>query len=199
MLHRVFAVLVSILVTAGCVTAAQRNDGAGTLRKVAGGPTWSMPKRLGADGVLAIAYVDTPRTRLAVARERGHGAAERVLAFYVRRGKAFVETHRFTTTYSFIAMRASETGDRLFTTWASGKGVSTVVFGVDGSDVRVALSLSQEPEFVDVDGDGESEIVEAVESPGSHAPSGARVYRWNGKEYTLLRTVPWTERLMLVR
>jgi len=188
----------AVAVAAVAPAAAQLEDPAAALRRVMNGQAWTMPKRLGANGVLAVAYLDADRSRLAAVRERREAPGDpptRTLSFYFKRGQALVETYRFTTSHAFVAMHPSEEGDRLFTTWAGGGGIATVVFGVAPGEVRVALAIPRrEPEFADVDGDGELEILEPIELPGQSAPSRAHVHKWNGKEYRLLRVVPWSPR-----
>lgn len=160
---------------------------------------WRVPQRFGTGGVLALTVTDPERDHLAVATEeprRGGDMPRRVLAFYAREGSVFVETHRFTTSYHFVSMVSNIAGNRLITTWASGSAFRTGIFALDQNDVRVVLWVGGKwpVEFVDLDGDGEPEIVHASDGAAGSAPTKAVIYRWSGREYQRVRDVSWLER-----
>ena len=160
---------------------------------------WRAPQRFGTGGVLALTFTDPERDHLTVATEeprKGGDMPRRVLAFYVRKGSVFVETHRFTTSYHFVSMFSNIAGNRLITTWASGSAFRTGIFALDQNDVRVVLWVGWKwpVEFVDLDGDREPEVVHASDGVAGAAPTKAVVYRWSGRGYQRIGDVPWVER-----
>lgn len=172
------------------------------LSPVPKGRSWTPPKRFGRGGVLALTFLDVDRNHLVVVVEGPRRPDElpwRVLSFYVRKGGRLTEGYRFTTTFSFVEMHPNEEGSRLITTWAAGSGHRTVIFAWEKDVVRGVLWLGWQrpPEFVDLDGDGEEEIIHAVPNVPSYRPSDtAEIYKWTGRDYQLLRTVPWSDRYL---
>jgi hypothetical protein len=166
---------------------------------------WRMPDRIGRGGILALAFVDPTRQRVVVAREDdavGDTPVYRYVSFYQSRDGKLIETHQFKTSYLFSGMRGNILGTRLITTWASGSAYRTGVFVMEKDDVRLVLwfGWKSPPEFVDLDGDGEDEVIQPVYRlyrPGSFAPSEAIIWRWNGNGYSVVRRAPWAERYRL--
>lgn len=186
------------LIMPGASTQAQQMDDE-ILTRLARGQTWTTPGRLGDAGLLALTFVDVTRNRFAVVvegRRQTDQLPARILSFYVRKGRRFVETYRFTTPNAFAAMHPTVDGSRLITTWAAGSAYRTVIFALDKEVVRGVLWLGwQWPlEFVDLDGDGEEEVIHAVDGYAGATPEKADVYKWTGTTYQLLRTVPWSAR-----
>lgn len=181
--------------------AAQQLDD-GILTKVSRGRPWTPPKRFGPGGTLALGFMDVDAGRLAVVTEglRKPGRLPSVvLSFHVRGDGRLVETYRFTTVNTFVEMHPNSGGDRLITTWAAGSGHRTVIFAWEKDEVRGVLWLGWQrpPEFVDLDGDGEEEIIHAVPNvPSFLPPDTAEIYKWTGRDYQLSRTVPWPDRYL---
>lgn len=157
---------------------------------------WQLPRHFGSR-IVGMTFVDTAQQELAVVSEKrapNTGGTERTLSFYSKRGANWSETYRFVTPNTFGGMYPLGDDRRLVTTWISGSASRTGVFYVARSDVRIVLWLAwqQTPEFVDLDGDGETEVVAAVPTfPGTRPPEEAEVYRWDGQQYVMARRVPW--------
>lgn len=83
----------------------------------------------------------------------------------------------------FVLMSKSGSSDR---------GPAIVVALVNNS-FRVVYE-GDESEFVDLDADGISEILESVWPDGDGYPKSTSVHVWDGKRYRLLMKVGWNER-----
>lgn len=191
------AALVGILLGAAPVVAQQMDDE--VLSRVSKRRVWTPPTRFGTGGVLGLVFVDVDRNQLAVVVEglrRSDELPSRILSFYFRKGGRLIEKYRFTTTLFFVGMYPTPDGERLVTTWAAGSAYRTIIFALQREAVRGVLWLGwQWPlEFVDLDGDGEEEIIHGVDGFAGAPPERADIYKWTGRDYQLLRSVPWSAR-----
>ena len=180
--------------------AFQLEEDEGVLTLIPKGRVWKAPQSMGQAEILALAFIDDDRNCLAVLVEepgKPEELPERVLSFYFRKQGRLVETYRFTTPNSFETMYPTREGKRLITTWATGSGHRTGIFAIVNGAVQVVfwIGWNHPPQFVDIDGDGEEEIIHAVPVfPSSKTPEVAEIYKWDGREYKLLRNVPWARR-----
>ncbi len=189
--------VVAVLLGGVSVCAQPTDDG--VLIGVKKSRIWTRPQRFGPGGVLALLFVDAGRNQMAVVVEgprRPDELPPRLLSFYSRKGGQLVETHRFTTPNSFVAMHPTIDRTRLITTWASGSAYRTGIFALDKRNVRLVLWLGWKlpPEFVDLDGDGEEEVIHAIDGFAGAEPDKADIYKWTGRDYQLIRRVPWSAR-----
>jgi|SRR5437867_4107308 len=180
--------------------AFQPEEDEGVLTLVPKGRVWKGPQGMGQAEILALAFIDDDRNCLAVLVEepgQPKDIRERILSFYFRKQGRFVEIYRFTTPNFFETMYPTGEGTRLITTWATGSGHRTGIFAIVNGAVQVVfwIGWNHPPQFVDLDGDGETEIIHAIPVyPSSKTPEVAEIYKWDGHEYKLLRSVPWTRR-----
>ena len=168
----------------------------GEFTSLSRGEVWAPPQRFGEGGVLALTFVGGDYLVVAKQDASAQQLPATTLSFYARRGRAFVETHRLRAELLFTTMYAID-DNRLVTNWTRGAASRTGIFAVEKGGVRLLLWLSWvwPPMFVDLDGDGEDEVIYAVPRyPQMKGPETAKIYKWTGRDYHLLRTVPWPER-----
>jgi hypothetical protein len=89
------------------------------------------------------------------------------------------------------------------TVWVSGSAFHINIFALVGKEIKLVLKEGSKsvPEVADVDNDGLSEILVSTGSvmvPNSNKvePEITRIYKWDGKLYKLIKTVPWKKRLL---
>jgi hypothetical protein len=95
-------------------------------------------------------------------------------------------------------------GNRILATFSRASGPHYVIFALIDSEIRIVLNESIEGplEMVDIDNDGELEIFLTDKGPVRNAitkeiiiyPENTEVFKWRGKNYKLIRTVPWKNR-----
>lgn len=95
-------------------------------------------------------------------------------------------------------------GEWCGTLWSTGSAMTFRAFGPTASGVGLLLEkgLQVPPELVDLDGDGQ---VELILTAGRHlvtndktveSPSSCSIYKWSprNRRFDVMRTVPWSKR-----
>lgn len=95
-------------------------------------------------------------------------------------------------------------GNRILVTFSRASGPHYLVFALIDGEIRIVLNESIEGplEMIDIDNDGDLEIFLTDKGPVRNAitkeiiiyPEETEVFRWNGKNYELIRRVPWKNR-----
>lgn len=131
----------------------------------------------------------------------------RKLVFYKKQGLSFVKAFEHDALMDhFVGMiPLGDSGKNLMTIWTGGSSYHFNVFSVVNGKVIPVLEAGSHnyPEFADIDNDGQTEIlisegallVDAKENKVLSFPDRTNVYKWDGKTYTLIKTVPWKMRL----
>lgn len=128
----------------------------------------------------------------------------RILSFYKKNDDKFAKIYKFISGDSFLGMYPmGEVNRNLFTLWVAGSAYHFEVFSLIDNKIKLVLdSGSKEmPEIADIDNDEEPEI---LLSEGHFKAAGKNdtvfiwettgIYKWNGKSYKLVKTVPWKNR-----
>lgn len=138
----------------------------------------------------------------------------RKLSFYKEKDTKLIKKYEFETGDSFLAMYPlSVTNGNLLTIWGSGSAYHFDVFSFKDNEIKIVLEAGSKalPEIVDLDNDGEYEILiwrnfeplknkenkkdGFFETKRLYKWKTADIYKWDGKAYRLIRTVPWASRL----
>lgn len=107
---------------------------------------------------------------------------------------------------SFVGMfPLGDYSNALMTIWVGGSAYHFNVFSISAGKIYPALESGSHnfPELVDLDNDGRKEIlisegaflVDAKDKKVISYPEKTDVYKWNDKNYVLIKTVPWKGRL----
>ena len=123
----------------------------------------------------------------------------RKMSVYKASGQLFEKTQEYVTVDGFVNAYPTVDRTRLITTWVTGSAYRLKVFSLNGPEFKLLVSLGwkQEPEFVDLTGDNEVEILVPVIPIPGRGPESAEIYSWDGRRYVHLRTVSWKQRLVL--
>jgi len=150
-------------------------------------------------GLLMFTYLDVDRKlALAVSEQlRENNLPLRKMSIYGASGQLFEKTQEYVTVDWFLNAYPTVDRTRLITTWGTGSAYRLKVFSLNGPEIKLLLSVGwkQEPEFVDLTGDNEVEILVPVVPIPGRGPESAEIYSWDGSGYVHLGTVPWAQRL----
>ncbi|MBZ5640318.1 MAG: hypothetical protein LAO51_16375 [Acidobacteriia bacterium] len=134
------------------------------------------------------------------------GPPVRKVEFFRRGGEEPI--YSFETVDGFVGFWPAN-GRWAATLWETGSGVVLRVFGAAGSGPGLVFerAMRMAPEWIDLDGDGEDEVLIAqgalMVSGGKlkETPTGFEVYRWNSTKATfaLVNRLSWERRRALFR
>lgn len=132
---------------------------------------------------------------------------DRKLTFYKKMGAKFKETYQFKPGDFFLSMYPISDSGNLITVWVTGSAYRFYIFSLVNNEIKLVLDEGSKlmPEIVDIDNDGEDEIlissgaflVDAMTKEVISKPESTRVYKWNGKSYKIIKTVPWKDRFKM--
>ena len=195
--------LLALAITFSLTVAAQAQES--DQPKAVSPPTKHSLKEILADydKLLMFMYVDVNRTVLVTVTEKIQKGdlPMRRLSIYKAHGKVFEKQYEYTTVDFFVSGHLTMDRSRLITTWGSGSAYSTKIFLVVGPIMKTLLNVGwkREPEFVDIAGDREPEIIIPVISIPGKNPDWAEVYSWDGQVYVKVKKIPWSQRLEITR
>jgi len=130
----------------------------------------------------------------------------RKLVFYKKQTSGFVKAFEHDAQMDhFVGMIPLGDYDKnLMTVWVGGSAYHFNAFTVSNGKVISVLEAGSHnyPEFADIDNDGQVEVlisegaflIDAKENKVLSYPDKANVYKWDGKSYALIKTVPWKTR-----
>jgi len=159
---------------------------------------------LGEAGLKAFLYIDLGQERFIAVTEqirKGDLPLRRMSFYYGRNSKGYEKTHEYVTVNSFVAAYPTTDRTRLITIWEAGSAYRLEIFLFRGPNVGSVLSVGwkAEPEFADIDGDDEMEILVARDSVPGKEPESADAYTWDGTTYVRSRTLPWLQRFAKIK
>lgn len=137
--------------------------------------------------------------------------AGRKLTIYKKQNAGFSKTFEYDAAMDhFVGMSPfGESSNILMTTWSGGSAYHFNVFAINGGRVSLVLESGSHnlPELVDIDNDGKQEILisegafleDAKDRKVLSYPEKTDLYKWNGKNYVLIKTVPWKDRLEVLK
>jgi hypothetical protein len=124
------------------------------------------------------------------------------LNFYEKKGDKLLNTYAYDT--DFFKSLTPIVENRILATFHRGNSLHFVIFAFVDGEIRIVLDeISQGGlEMVDIDNDGEVEILIRDQGPVKSAltnkiiiyPQEALAFKWDGKTYEQMRSVPWKNR-----
>lgn len=130
---------------------------------------------------------------------------DRRLTFYKKIGDKFNKLYQFKPGDYFLSMYPTSDNGNLVTVWVTGSAYRFYIFSFIDKEIKLVLDEGSKlmPEIVDIDNNGEDEIlissgnylIDAKTKKVLSYPESTRIYKWNGKSYALIKTVPWKTRL----
>lgn len=124
----------------------------------------------------------------------------RQLRLYEMRNNFLAKKYEMETPDNLVAVSSLSDGN-LMALWMSGSAFRVNIFSAVDAEVRLVLKEGSKtaPEAVDLNNDGTEEILISSGSvflPNNKIePETTRIYKWDGKSYRLIKTVPWRGRL----
>lgn len=131
----------------------------------------------------------------------------RKLTVYKKQNMGFLKAFEYDAAMdNFVGMfQLGDNSNTLMTIWIGGSAYHFKVFNISAGKVFLALQSSSHnyPELVDLDNDGTEEIliskgtllVDAKDKKVLRFPQKTDLYKWDGKNYVLIKTVSWKNRL----
>lgn len=131
----------------------------------------------------------------------------RKLIIYKKQTSGFVRIYEFDAAIDrFVGLfPLGDNSNTLMTIWIGGSAYHFNVFNISAGKVSLSLESGSHnyPELVDLDNDGKEEILisegaflmDTKDKKVLSYPEKTDVFKWNGKNYVLIKTVPWKGRL----
>lgn len=149
-------------------------------------------------GLRSMLYIDLKRTWMVTVtqEEKEDSLPVRKMSFFKGKGKLFVKRYEYETVDSYCTSYTTLDRDRLFSIWAGGSAYRLIIFSAKENEIQPVLvtSWKEEPEFVNLFGDAELEIVVPTDWTPEDGAKTAEIYSWNGKNYFLSKALPWERR-----
>lgn len=134
---------------------------------------------------------------------------DRRLNFYKKIGDKLKKIYEFKPGDIFLSMYPLSDNGNLATVWVTGSAYRFYIFSFIDNGIKLVLDEGSKamPEVVDIDNDGEDEIlitegaflIEKDTKKIISRPKSVRVYKWDSKSYKLIKTVPWENRFTTLK
>lgn len=171
----------------------------------------TLSKILGEENILVMNYWDVnDKTILCIVtlnkiKIEDTSFLNRRLNFYKKMGDKFKKIYEFNPGDIFLSMYPLSDNGNLVTVWVTGSAYRFYIFSFIDERIKLVLDEGSKamPEIVDIDNDGEDEILitegafltDYKTKKIISRPESTRIYKWEGKSYKLIKTVPWKNRL----
>lgn len=151
-------------------------------------------------GLLSMMYLNTDRTMLVLfSKEKDEDDISFVrMTIFQGYGNDFVKKYEYDTADSYCTSYTDIYKNRIFSVWSGGSAYRLIIFNYkkEKIDLVFAKSWKNEPELVHLYGSDELDIVLPSNWDASKGAKTAEIYRWDGDNYVIFKTLPWKKRFL---